>query len=156
MSLQHDVQIRPATEDDLDAMWVIEQEVFGAQAWTRDLLQQELTGDYRAYRALVDADGRTIGYAGLLAVGGDGDIQTIAVDAGARGKGYGRTLMNELLDEATRRDVRQVFLEVRADNPVARRLYESLGFTELGVRPQYYQPEGIDAIVMKLEMGARR
>ncbi|NLB46191.1 MAG: ribosomal protein S18-alanine N-acetyltransferase [Microbacteriaceae bacterium] len=156
MSLQHDVQIRPATEDDLDAMWVIEQEVFGAQAWTRDLLQQELTGDYRAYRALVDADGRTIGYAGLLAVGGDGDIQTIAVDAGARGKGYGRTLMNELLDEATRRDVRQVFLEVRADNPVARRLYESLGFAELGVRPQYYQPEGIDAIVMKLEMGARR
>jgi N6-L-threonylcarbamoyladenine synthase/ribosomal-protein-alanine N-acetyltransferase len=43
-----------------------------------------------------------------------------------------------------------VFLEVRADNPGARALYESLGFAEIAVRPDYYQPDGVDAVIMRL------
>ncbi|WP_341872876.1 GNAT family N-acetyltransferase [Leucobacter insecticola] len=63
--------------------------------------------------------------------------------------------MNALLDEAATRGVREVFLEVRADNPVAQSLYASLGFTEIGVRPRYYQPDNVDAFVMKLDMEHR-
>ena len=40
--------------------------------------------------------------------------------------------------------------EVRADNPGARHLYDSLGFVELGVRPGYYKPDNVDAVVMRL------
>ncbi|MFC7765894.1 GNAT family N-acetyltransferase [Leucobacter soli] len=61
-----------------------------------------------------------------------------------------------LLDEAARRGVHEVFLEVRADNPVARGLYASLGFDEIGVRPRYYQPDDVDAVVMRLMMEERR
>jgi len=43
-----------------------------------------------------------------------------------------------------------VFLEVRADNPGARSLYETLGFAEIAVRPKYYQPDGVDAVIMRL------
>ena len=53
---------------------------------------------------------------------------------------------------ARERGARQVFLEVRADNPVAQRLYASEGFVELGRRPRYYQPDDVDAVVMKLDL----
>lgn len=91
-----------------------------------------------------------LGYAGLLAPsGGDqGDIQTIAVDPAARGIGLGRGLMHALITESRRRGISQLFLEVRADNPIARSLYESLGFVEIGVRRGYYR-HGVDAIMMQ-------
>ena len=148
--------LRPATAQDLDAVWAIETAVFGAEAWSRDTMLSELVGEYRHYIVLVDEADAVCGYAGLLAVGTDGDIQTIAVSAQLRGLGFGGQLMNELLDEADRRGVQQIFLEVRADNPAARSLYAALGFTEVGVRPRYYQPDDVDAIVMRLQMGDRR
>jgi ribosomal-protein-alanine acetyltransferase len=147
--------LRPAVEADLDSIWAIESAVFGAEAWSRELMREELTADHRVYLALEDSDGRIRGYGGLLAVGTEGDIQTVALDPDARGAGRGRLLMNALLDAAEGLGVREVFLEVRADNPVARGLYAALGFAEIGVRPRYYQPDDVDAVVMRLEMKDR-
>lgn len=115
-------------------------------------MREELTGDHREYLVLVDAADRLCGYGGLFAIGTEGDIQTIAVAEELRGHGYGRKLMEALLGAAHRRGVDAVFLEVRADNPVAQRLYESLGFIEIAVRPRYYQPDDVDAIVMRAEV----
>lgn len=151
----HDVSqltVRPATIADLDAIWQIEHAVFTSEAWSRDMMAEELSADHRSYLALVTPDGTVRGYGGLLVVGTEGDIQTIAVAPEARGKGAGRRMMAALLAEAHQRGVREVFLEVRADNPVAQRLYISLGFTEIGIRPRYYQPDGVDAVVMKLDV----
>ena len=58
--------------------------------------------------------------------------------------------MLALIAETRRRGARELFLEVRADNPGAQTLYRELGFEEIGVRPRYYQPDGVDAIVMRL------
>lgn len=150
------VAMRDATLADLDAVADLEAALFGSDAWSREIVREELAGERRRYVVLVDEAGTIRGYAGLLVVGSDGDIQTIAVDPALRGAGHGRALMVELLDEAARRGATQVFLEVRADNPVARGLYLSLGFVEIGVRPRYYQPEGIDAIVMQLQLKDRQ
>ncbi|WP_241843120.1 ribosomal protein S18-alanine N-acetyltransferase [Agromyces albus] len=97
-----------------------------------------------------------LGYAGLLAPAGSGqgDIQTIAVAPAARGMGLGRGLMHALITQARRRHVAELFLEVRADNAIARALYASLGFRQIGVRRGYYQPDGVDAITMRLEVPA--
>lgn len=97
-----------------------------------------------------------LGYAGLLAPAGSGqgDIQTIAVAPAARGMGLGRGLMHALITQARRRHVAELFLEVRADNAIARALYDSLGFRQIGVRRGYYQPDGVDAITMRLEVPA--
>jgi len=62
--------------------------------------------------------------------------------------------MHALITAARRKHVAEVFLEVRADNPIARTLYRSLGFVEIGVRRGYYQPDGVDAISMRLEVPA--
>jgi ribosomal-protein-alanine acetyltransferase len=103
-----------------------------------------------------DGDDAIVGYAGLRAgnSGGDADIQTVAVAPEHRGKGLGRLLVEALLSEARQRLASSVFLEVRADNDAARGLYTSLGFQEIDRRTGYYQPDGVDAIVMTLVLGA--
>lgn len=145
------VRIRTAESSDLDAIMAIEHAAFAASAWERETMRAEIASEWGRYLVAEDATGRALGYAGLRAVGVEGDVQTIAVEADARGRGIGRALLAALLDEAARRGVRELFLEVRADNPVARALYESVGFREIGVRPRYYQPEDVDAVVMKRE-----
>ncbi|MDI6022220.1 ribosomal protein S18-alanine N-acetyltransferase [Leucobacter sp. UT-8R-CII-1-4] len=149
-------ELRAATLADLDAIWAIEHAVFDREAWSIEMMRDELTADHRQYVVLLNGQGEIKGYGGLLAVGEDGDIQTIALAPEVRGAGHGRVLMDALLDEADSRGVRKVFLEVRADNPIARSLYASLGFTEIAVRPRYYQPDDVDAVVMQLEMENRR
>jgi ribosomal-protein-alanine acetyltransferase len=112
-------------------------------------------GDPAGHDDETTLDPSLLGYAGLLAPkgGGQGDVQTIAVAPAARGMGLGRGLMHALITESRRRGVAELFLEVRADNPIARSLYRSLGFEEIGVRPRYYR-HGIDAVLMRLAVPA--
>ncbi|MBM7829644.1 ribosomal-protein-alanine acetyltransferase [Agromyces cerinus] len=150
------VFMRRAKLADLDRIMVLERETFEADAWPEDAMRRELESPHAYYLIAVDdeAEGDAVGllgYAGLLAPkgGGQGDIQTIAVAPSIRGIGLGRGLMHALITEARRRHVAEIFLEVRADNPIARALYESLGFEEIGVRRRYYRG-GIDAVHMRL------
>ncbi len=146
--------LRRANTEDLDAVMAIETTTFPSDAWSRPLMRAELAGEHGYYLVALADEGRgpIEGYGGLLAPwrSEQADIQTIAVVESARGQGLGRTLMQALLVEARRRGAREVFLEVRADNPGAEHLYETLGFERIGVRPHYYQPDGVDAHVMRL------
>ena len=143
--------LRRATAADLDAIMAIETAMFPTDAWSPAMMAAEIDGPHGHYLVAQADDGGIDGYAGLLAPRGSvqADIQTIAVVDRARRRGLGRTLMLELLDEARHREATEVFLEVRADNPGARALYESLGFAEIAVRPNYYQPDGVDAVIMR-------
>lgn len=147
--------IRRATVDDLDAIMELETSTFVSDAWSPETMRAELVSPHGYYLVADPAPGATAiaGYAGLLAPAdsGQADIQTIAVAPAARRHGLGRALMVALLDEARRRGALDVFLEVRADNPNARALYNSLGFEQIAVRPRYYQPDGVDAQIMRWE-----
>lgn len=147
--------IRAATPADLDAIMRLERASFPTDAWSDAMMREELASPHGHYIAL-EQGGRLIGYAGLRAPAGarDGDVQTIALDETARGRGLGRALLRTLLSKAHERRVREVFLEVRDDNPVARGLYASEGFVEAGRRPRYYQPDDVDAIVMRVDVPA--
>ncbi|WP_308220943.1 ribosomal protein S18-alanine N-acetyltransferase [Microbacterium sp. CIAB417] len=147
--------IRPATADDLVAIMAVENASFPTDAWSAETMAAELAGEHSHY--IVDEEGGVvIGYAGLRGVRGaaDADVQTIALLDAHRGAGRGRALLRTLLAEASARGAREVFLEVRADNPAAEGLYTSEGFVELGRRPRYYQPDDVDAIVMRLDLRA--
>ncbi|KQQ23050.1 ribosomal-protein-alanine acetyltransferase [Rathayibacter sp. Leaf299] len=128
----------------------IEESEFTSDAWSSRMMAEEIRSVHTRY-LVAEEDGVVLGYAGLLCPRGahEADVQTIAVLASARRRGTGRRLLRELLEEAARRGAREVFLEVRADNPGAQTLYRSEGFEEIGVRPAYYQPDGVDAIVMR-------
>jgi len=95
-----------------------------------------------------------IGYAGMMFVpgGAQADVLTIAVHRDSWGQGIGSMLLDALIGEARRRDCAEVFLEVREDNPRAQGLYLRRGFEEIGVRHGYYQPSGVDAIVMRKDL----
>ena len=148
--------LRGATIADLDAIMAIETPTFTTDAWSKQNMRSELLSPHTVYLVAFD-DGApevTSGYAGLLAPrgGGQADIQTIAVADDARRRGLGRELMNALIAAASERGATEVFLEVRADNPGAQELYRSLGFEQIAVRPRYYQPDGIDALIMRLAL----
>ena len=85
----------------------------------------------------------------LLVSGEQADVLTLAVAADRWGRGIGSGLLEALLAEAARRGATAVFLEVRADNARAQRLYSRYGFAEIGIRKSYYQPSGADALVMR-------
>ena len=107
-----------------------------------------------AYYLVALAEGEPLGYGGLAVLGPDAYIQTVGVHASAQGAGVGRRLMHALLDEARMRKADICWLEVRADNVAARQLYDTLGFTQRGLRRGYYQPSGVDAVVMALPLGS--
>ena len=136
-------QLRRATLDDLAPIMAIESRVFDDDAWSRESMRAELTNRHGYYLVAfppghpeqVDA------YAGLLAPPSEpqADIQTIVVAETARRHGLGRVLMPRMIAEARDRGAEQVFLEVRADNPGAKALYDTLGFEQIAVRPRYYK-----------------
>ena len=154
------VTLRPATAGDLERIMHIETTVFGTDAWSTELMRHELADKNCHYVvAVIDTTGEEIivGYGGILAPrgSGDGDIQTIATIPTVRGRGVGRVIMHDLLTAANERKAERVFLEVRADNPIAVGLYRSLGFKEIGVREGYYQPDNVDAVIMRLDADSR-
>jgi [ribosomal protein S18]-alanine N-acetyltransferase len=145
--------IRQMTVDDVPAALAIEHELFPEDAWSEAMLLGELADQPRTRHYVVAlADGEIVGYGGLAAAADQADVQTIGVRTAFQGRGLGAALLTELLDEAVRRSCAAVFLEVRADNPKAQKLYEKFGFDVVGVRKRYYQPSGVDAIVMRLEL----
>jgi ribosomal-protein-alanine N-acetyltransferase len=149
-----EIEYRLMTTADLDSVLALEHELFGEEAWSRQMLVGELGQQPVSRYYLVAEQGHEIvAYAGLLAAaGGQGDVLTIAVATARWGQGIGSGLLDRLIAEASRRGCTEVFLEVRADNPRAQRLYRWRGFTDIGVRRAYYQPSGTDAIVMRLAL----
>lgn len=150
------VVFRPAALADLPALMRLETSTFVSDAWSDEAMRGELASPHGWYVVAVDAsDDAILGYAGLSCPRGlhAADVQTIAVTEAARGRGIGRALLTRLLAEAHARGAREVLLEVRADNPVAQALYSSLGFEPIAVRPHYYQPDDVDAVVMRAPLG---
>ena len=154
MSEQPAFSIRRATVDDLEQVVALERVIFANDAWPEALWRSELESPHTFYlvAARADAPDELLGHAGLLSLPGgrEGDVQTIGLAEEARGYGLGRELMRLLHLEAQRRGVREMFLDVRVDNPVAQALYRSFGYEEIGVRKGYYQPDNVDALVMRV------
>lgn len=147
-------QLRRAMPSDLGSIMHLENGIFGSDAWPEDTMRGELQSNHCWYVVAFrpETPERIEAYAGLHAPRGSGaaDIQTIAVAPESRRGGLGRLIVRTLVNEAVKRGATEIFLEVRVDNPAAERLYRSLGFEQISVRKRYYQPDNIDALVMRL------
>jgi N6-L-threonylcarbamoyladenine synthase len=97
-------------------------------------------------------DEKILGYAGLskVASSSSADVQTIAVSDSHRRTGIGRQLMQALIEQAAKLTATEMYLEVREDKPAPQKLYDQLGFERIDRRENYYQPDGVAAIVMRL------
>lgn len=149
MSAPATLVLRDARWTDVPALAALEAALFPDDAWSERSWWAELAGrPRRDYVVAADA-GTLIGYGGLDHGGEVSDVMTVAVAPAARGRGLGRALLDELERRARRRDAGHVMLEVRADNAAATGLYESAGYATLNRRRSYYQPGGVDALVMR-------
>ena len=135
----------------MPAILALERGLFPDDAWTPEMYAAEFTqpASRRLY-LVAEEGGALVGYAGMMFTGGpQADVLTLAVAPAHWGQGVGTALLGALVDEAGRRGHTEVMLEVRQDNPRARGLYLRHGFAEIGIRRGYYQPSGVDAVVMR-------
>lgn len=143
------------------AIAAMEAELFGRGAWGERMVREELDAPARTYVVDIEPDspvestGVIRGYAGFWYDGEDAELMTIGVGKAHQRQGIAAALLRCLLDEAAQQGARRMLLEVRVDNEPALALYSRFGFERMGVRKRYYQPEGIDAYTMSLDLGER-
>ncbi|WP_084038445.1 ribosomal protein S18-alanine N-acetyltransferase [Demequina sp. NBRC 110053] len=140
--------IRDLADGDVPRVAALEQQIFGRSAWSPALIREELLVGFSRWRG-IDQDGSLAAYA---VYGFEGDafhLMNLAVAPEARGRGLARALMADLLAEAARLAAPDVWLEVAVTNGAALALYRAHGFEDVRVRRKYYQPEGVDALVMR-------
>jgi len=136
---------RRATGDDARAIAALESRVFPASEdpFSVDRLRRMLRNP-RAMAMVVEDAGVVVGWSVALvrrnASWRSGRIYSVAVDPAYAGRGIGRALVESLLAELAPLDVHRIYLEVRADNEPAIKLYRSLGFAPVGWLDDYYGP----------------
>lgn len=132
-------------QGDVASVIEIEKTVY-SQPWPEAIFRNELVQPQRSYIVAVDDEQNVVGYAGVLLLGEDAHITTIAVDGSARGHRLGTRLMLELVEAALKHRAQHLTLEVRSSNRRAQSLYGRFGMAPVGVRKNYYINE--DALIM--------
>ena len=140
------ISFRPATEADLDALLKIEYAAF-SHPWTRGIFTDALT----SYEVWLMFDGQQqVGHGVINVIIDEAHLLNITVKPENQGRGLGLRLLEHLMARAYQLNGRECFLELRASNQSAYRLYERYGFNEIGRRRDYYPLAGgrEDALVM--------
>ena len=143
--------IRPARLADVGDLGAIERAVF-SDPWSGDAFTECLTSGVPFFVA--EQRGVVAGYVVAHRAADEGEILNLGVAAAHRRQGIGRALVERVLQALAERGVRTVYLEVRASNAAARRLYESLGFGEVARRARYYRRPVEDAVVLRAAIPA--
>ena len=133
-----DFAIRLMRDDDVPGIMKIEERAY-AYPWTAGIFRDCIRAGYCCYVLEKNAEIRA--YAVMSIAAKEAHILNVCVCPEARGAGYGRALMDKLIKIARRLQTDMMFLEVRPSNEAARRLYDKLGFNEIGARANYYPAE---------------
>lgn len=144
-------QISILTPDDLAIAYQIEQ-ASHAFPWTEKTLASNQGDRYLNFKLSVDQ--KMVGFAITQIVLDEATLFNLAIDPHYQRRGYGRLLLEHVIDQLATRNIVTLWLEVRASNARAITLYESLGFNEVSVRRNYYPGANgrEDAIMMALPM----
>ncbi|MDA8422396.1 MAG: ribosomal protein S18-alanine N-acetyltransferase [Nitrospiraceae bacterium] len=143
-------------KEDIDQVMSIEQASF-SMPWSRNLFLSEFRspGISTLMVALADGPVRTVGgYIVIWLVEDEMHILNLAVTPSLRRQGIARKLVLAAIKRADQKGAKRAFLEVRASNAVAQKLYLDLGFTGTSLRRDYYDAPVEDAVIMALEKDA--
>ncbi len=130
------VDIRPMHDLDIPVVVAIERSSYQFP-WSEGIFRDCLRVGY--YCRVIEAAGEIAGY-GIMSTGaGEAHILNVCVRQECRGHGFARKILVYLIERARNAGMYEAFLEVRPSNTAAARLYDSLGFEQVGVRRGYYQ-----------------
>ena len=143
---------RTANAFDLPVFVSLDKELFPYSPWSASQYKEEFSSPTRHFVVAIDEAQNIVGYAGVFAPGGaEADVLTVGVVPLHRGKGIAKALMALITDWADEQGSTAMMLEVKTDNSEAIGLYESLGYSTLNIRKDYFGA-GLDAQVMRLEL----
>lgn len=145
------MEIRQMQLDDLEQVMEIENENFSVP-WTETGFFTFLIREDTLFLVAQEKE-EILGYCGVVMVQDEGDITNVAVKKSWQNQGVGKKLMEELVKSTEQEGVARLFLEVRASNEPALRLYRNMGFVQTGIRQNYYEEPREDGIVMMRERG---
>ncbi len=146
------ITYREANAFDLSVFVSLDKELFPYSPWSASQYKEEFSSPTRHFVVAIDETESIVGYAGVFAPGAvEADILTVGVVPAHRGKGIAKALMALITDWAKAQGSTAMMLEVKTDNHEAIGLYESLGYSTLNIRKDYFGA-GLDAQVMRLEL----
>lgn len=140
--------ICPMEEKHISFIADLEKECF-AEPWSEDSLRDELTNETARFY-VIENQSKVQGYIGANNICGEVYITNVAVNSNARGKGYGKRLVNHLIMQSQFEDALFVTLEVRKSNENAIALYEKCGFKKIGERKNFYSKPTEDGLIYTL------
>jgi [ribosomal protein S18]-alanine N-acetyltransferase len=143
-----ELMFRSANESDVPAIMGIERQSY-IFPWTEGIFRDCLRVNYTC--RVVEIGASIAGYGIMSIAAGEAHLLNLCVAADWRCRGVGRRLLAHLLQVAASLGARESFLEARPSNTIAIRLYQALGYVQIGIRRGYYQAvDGReDAIVLK-------
>lgn len=119
--------------------------------WSENLFADEFLNDYAHFFG-ARVRGKLVGFLLLHFINDESHILKFGILPEYRSRGVGRHLISYVLRDLYSNACRWVTLEVRKSNLVAKKLYESLGFTEVGIREGYYTDNNEDAQILSLSL----
>lgn len=146
--------LRPAHKEEVEQLAQLEALSFSAP-WSLASLQSLM--DQPAFSlccCVAETEGASpelLGYLAMLQLGEEAELLRLAISPAHRRRGLARFALLEWLGQHP--GCQEIFLEVRESNQPARRLYESLGFQQLGRRKKYYQQPVEDALLYRFRRG---
>lgn len=145
------IEMHAMCSEDVEEIAAIEASAYDFP-WTRGIFRDCLRSAYECW-VLRDGD-FTVGYGVLSIAAGEAHLLNACIAPAQQGNGYGRHLIRRMVEVARWHRAERIFLEVRPSNLYAVKLYDSLGFNEIAMRPKYYPAlKGReDAMVMALEL----
>ena len=145
------INFRAMTRNDLEQVTAIEQRST-PHPWRKNHFADSMESGYQCLVA--ELNGEVIGHAVIMIAVDQADLLIITIDQSHQGKGYGQQLLNHVMEVADNQRCHTLLLEVRRSNNKAFNLYLNMGFSEIGIRRNYY-PAGDsreDAIIMAMDL----
>ncbi|HEX9123142.1 MAG TPA: ribosomal protein S18-alanine N-acetyltransferase [Actinomycetota bacterium] len=134
----------------LRGVMAIERQVY-PRPWSPNLFLSEMSETHNRCYLVARIDREVVGYGGLISYGEEAHVTNVAVDPIHHRHKIGSRLLHDLIQNAIVMGAEAVSLEVRVSNWGAQRLYGRFGFRPVGVRRNYYQEIGEDALIMWLD-----
>ena len=143
------ISFREANAFDLPVFVSLDKALFPYSPWSASQYKEEFSSPTRHFVVALDEDQSIIGYAGVFAPGeAEADVLTVGVTPEHRRKGIAIAMMALITDWARSQGSTAMMLEVKTDNIEAIAMYESLGYSQLNIRKDYFG-SGLDALVMR-------